>query len=117
VTWKLVFHPSFAPEFRALDDDVKKSLGELFDELRVSGPNLGRPAADTLKGSKFANMKELRVSVASDWYRFAFAFDPVQQAVILCGGGKGGVAQELFYRSLIRTADRRFDEWLKETGQ
>jgi len=111
----LVFHPSFAPEFRELDEDVKRALGVLFDD--IVGPGLGRPAVDTLKGSRFANIKELRVSMASDWYRFAFAFDPVQQAVILCGGGKGGVAQELFYRSLIRTADRRFDEWLKETGQ
>lgn len=112
-----MFHPLFAPEFRSLEPDVKRSFGELLDDLRIFGPELGRPAADTLKGSKFANMKELRVAVASNWYRFAFAFDPVQQAVILCGGGKGGLAQDLFYRSLIRTADRRFDEWLKETGQ
>ena len=108
-----MFHPSFAPEFRALELDVKESLGDLFDDLRSSGPSLGRPSVDTLKGSRHANMKELRVSVAADWYRFAFAFDPEQQAVILCGGGKGGMAQELFYRSLIRTADRRFDEWLR----
>lgn len=58
-------------------------------------------------------MKELRLSSAANWYRFAFAFDPAQQAVILCGGGKGGVAQDLFYRSLIRISDRRFDEWLR----
>lgn len=39
------------------------------------------------------------------------------RAVVLCGGGKGGVSQEKFYRALIEKADRRFDEWLKETDE
>jgi hypothetical protein len=59
-------------------------------------------------------MKELRVAVADDWYRFAFAFDPQQQAVVLCGGGKAGMSQAKFYKALIAKADRRFEDWLKE---
>ena len=39
------------------------------------GPQLGRPYADTLKGSKHANMKELRfeASAVSTLYRQAIA--------------------------------------------
>lgn len=47
-------------------------------------------------------------------WHFAFAFDPSQSAIILCGGDKQGVSQTLFYKSLIRKADTRFSAWLNE---
>ena len=110
--WDVVFHPEFVDEFRGLDREIKVGLGAVFDLLREDGPHLGRPHVDTLNGSRHANMKEIRVDVASDWYRCAFAFDPVQRAVVLCGGGKGGGSQKKFYAGLVRVADSRFDEWL-----
>jgi hypothetical protein len=42
----------------------------------------------------------------------AFAFDPARQAVILVAGDKAGVSQSRFYRALIATADKRFDDHL-----
>jgi len=57
-------------------------------------------------------MKELRLGVGGAW-RFAFAFDESRQAVVLVGANKEGVSQSRFYSTLIRTADRRFDEWLR----
>ena len=56
---------------------------------RSSARNLGRPNVDTLEGSDFANMKELRFRLDGLW-RFAFAFDPSRRAIILCGGNKLG---------------------------
>ena len=113
MAWTVVFHPSFVAEFRAFDRRVKVEVGKAIDALRQGGPALGRPAVDTLKGSVHTNMKELRVSHADDWYRFAFVFDPARQAVLLCGGGKGGQSQSKFYESLIDKADARYAEWLK----
>jgi len=52
-------------------------------------------------------MKELRFRLDGLW-RFAFAFDPQRQAVVLVGGNKMGANQARFYRDLIRTADARF---------
>ncbi|WP_421760612.1 type II toxin-antitoxin system RelE/ParE family toxin [Devosia sp.] len=112
-TWTVVFHPDFVAEFRALDDSVKVALGALLDKLRDHGPALPRPFADTLKGSRYVNMKELRFGLDDDWYRFAFAFDPKQKAVVLCGGGKGGMSQTRFYDALIAKADRRFERWIE----
>jgi len=40
----------------------------------------------------------------------AFAFDPKRSAVLLVGEDKGGADQKRFYKRLIATADRRFDE-------
>jgi hypothetical protein len=42
----------------------------------------------------------------------AFAFDPERQAILLVAGDKAGVAQKRFYKALINTADKRFDEHL-----
>lgn len=111
--WDVRFHPAFVDEFRALDRKVKIELGEVLDELREKGPKLGRPDVDTLKGSAYANMKEIRFKADDGVWRFAFAFDPRQKAVILCGGDKSGVNEQRFYRALIAKADARFKEWLE----
>jgi hypothetical protein len=66
-----------------------------------------------IKGSKHANMKELRFSLSDGEWRIAFAFDPRRQAILLVGGSKSGVSERQFYRDLIRVADARFDAHLK----
>ena len=78
------------------------------------GPQLGRPHVDTLKGSKHANMKELRFDAADGVWRAAFAFDALRQAVVLVAGDKSGESQARFYRTLIATADKRFDAHLAQ---
>ncbi len=62
--------------------------------LETFRPQLGRPRVDTLKGSRHANMKELRFDAADGVWRFAFAFDPKRKGIVLCGaaspvGAKG----------------------------
>ena len=54
-------------------------------------------------------MKELRFEAAGGGWRFAFAFDPNRQAIILCGGDKSGGSEKRFYQQLIGKADARFD--------
>ena len=76
--------------------------------LEREGPSLGRPHADTLTGSKHANMKEQRVSAGDGVWRIAFAFDPDRQAILLVGGDKSDGSEKRFYKSLIAKADRRF---------
>jgi hypothetical protein len=92
-------------------------LSALIELLRQLGPALGRPHADTLKGSKHANMKELRFNAADGAWRIAYAFDPERKAILLVAGDKSGVAQPRFYRSLIRHADARFNEHLRSLVQ
>ncbi len=73
---------------------------------------LGRPRVDTLKGSRHANMKELRFEAENGVWRVAFAFDPKRKAILLVTGDKSGVGEKRFYRQLIKKADRRFDAHL-----
>jgi hypothetical protein len=80
--------------------------------LQRFGPQVGRPRADTLKGSLHANMKDLCFSSAGGKWRVAFAFDPTRTAILLVAGEKSGVSERRLYRALIRKADDRFDTHL-----
>ncbi|CAN7322890.1 type II toxin-antitoxin system RelE/ParE family toxin [Pararhizobium sp. LjRoot238] len=112
--YKVQFHSDFVQEWKDLDIGLKELVGEVLDHIEDDGPFWGRPEVGTLSGSDYANMKEIRVKFAKEVWRFAFAFDPAQTAVILCGGDKQGKKEELFYKQLISKADARFDRWLKE---
>jgi hypothetical protein len=105
--WMVLFHADFEPEFRELPEAIQDELLARLGLLREFGPSLGRPNVDTLGGSSFPNMKELRFRLDGLW-RFAFAFDPQRQAIVLVGGNKEGERQRAFYEELIRVADERF---------
>jgi hypothetical protein len=112
VPWQVFFHAEFEPEFDALEPQVQNELLAQAGLLREFGPQLKRPAADTLHGSKHDNMKELRFKAAGGVWRVAFAFDPEQKAILLMAGDKSGGSEKRFYRQLIKTADARFDRYL-----
>ncbi len=81
--------------------------------LKNTGPALGRPYVDQIKGSKFRNLKELRTKTFGHIYRSLFAFDPQRHIVILCGGDKRGKNQEKFYKQLVSQAETVFEKHLK----
>lgn len=121
VTWEVLFHEAFEPEFDALAEDVQDELLAHAKLLQQFGPQLGRPRVDTLKGSHHTNMKELRFNATDGVWRVAFAFDPTRKAVLLVCGDKSGGSEKRFYQQLIEKADARFDRHLerikKDMGQ
>lgn len=58
--WTVAFHDDFEPEVDELPEAVQDELYAHAALLETFGPELGRPHADTLDGSKHANTKELR---------------------------------------------------------
>ena len=98
MSWAVDLHNDFVPEYHRLPEEVQDELLAHISVLEEFGPHLGRPRVDTLNGSRHANMKELRFSAADGVWRFAFAFDPNRQAIILCGGDKSGGSEKRFYR-------------------
>ncbi len=81
----------------------------LLEEL---GPALSRPYADTMKGSQFNNMKELRVQYKSKPCRILYAFDPGRVAILLIGGNKSN--DKLWYETFLPVADKLFQNHLEE---
>ena len=72
---------------------------------------LPRPYADTVNGSAYSNMKELRVQSKGDPIRAFFAFDPNRKGILLCAGNKTG-DEKRFYKVMIPIADREFEQHL-----
>ncbi|MER8580303.1 type II toxin-antitoxin system RelE/ParE family toxin [Mesorhizobium sp. M0904] len=108
MTWEVVFGDEFDGEFEALPQTVQDELLASAKLLGVFGPQLGRPHADTLNDSSFANMKELRFDADDGVWRVAFAFDRKRKAILLVAGDKSGVSEKRFYKSLIAKADKRY---------
>lgn len=80
--------------------------------LEQLGPRLSRPYADTVKGSKYANMKELRIQSKGKPIRAFFEFDPKREGIVLCAGKKVG-KEKKFYIEMIHIADSEYTEHLK----
>jgi len=112
--WTVDLYPLFAEEFKGFSEAVQDELLAEVELLEKYGPYLKRPHADTLNGSKHANMKELRFKADDGVWRTAFAFDPKRQAILLVAGDKSGVSEQRFYKQLIKKADERFDDHLAE---
>ena len=112
--WIVESHEKFETEFDELKTSVQDALLAKVLLLEEFGPKLGRPHADTLSGSKFSNMKEIRFDAEDGVWRVAFAFDPDRRAILLVAGDKAGVSQKGFYKILIKKADERFAEHLKD---
>lgn len=111
--WTVQFVQEFEPEFDVLDAAVQDELLARATLLQQFGPSLGRPWADTLKGSRHANLKELRFDAANGVWRVAFAFDPRRRGILLIAGDKSGSSERRFYRALIKKADARLDSHLE----
>jgi hypothetical protein len=110
--WPVATTNDFDEWFVDLGEDAQAEIIARVELLKVLGPALGRPHADTLNGSKHRNMKELRADTARSVLRIAFAFDPDRAAILLVAGDKSGVSQKRFYKRLIAKADELFDAHL-----
>jgi hypothetical protein len=110
--WDIKFDDAFFAEASAFHAEVRTEIAAVLILLAEFGPSLRRPHCDTLKGSRHANMKELRFSTVDGVWRLAFAFDRERSAILLVAGDKSGVNEKRFYKKLIATADDRFDAHL-----
>jgi hypothetical protein len=117
MSWIVALANEFESEFQDLPDEVQDELLAMTRLLQRFGPQLKRPHADTMNGSRHANMKELRFSATDGVWRVAFAFDPQRKAVLLVAGDKSGHSEKRFYRGFIRKADERYDAHLSRLAK
>ena len=109
--WLIKTTDTFDRWFISLGDTDRASVLAGMMVLRVKGPMLPRPWADTLKGSRYRNMKELRVQSQGDPIRAFFAFDPYRSAILLCAGKKTGNDKH-FYDEMLPIAEREYKHHL-----
>jgi hypothetical protein len=110
--WEVEYTDEFEEWWNSLDPGEQDSIAVTVGLLEKLGPNLPRPYSDTIKGSKFTNMKELRTQHNGLPYRTLYAFDPRRTAILLIGGNKAG--NDNWYKTFVPIADRLFENHLKE---
>ena len=104
--WEIESSDEYDKWFSTIDEESKTAVLERFLLLKEFGPNLPRPYADILHGSKkYKNLKELRNKTNNHILRVAYYFDPVRKAFLLTGGDKKGKDQKKFYKDLIADAE------------
>lgn len=96
--------------FKAQPELVQETVRAYVKLLLDKGPALGRPYVDTLEGSKYPNLKELRVQAQGRKYRIAFIFTGSRVCMLLTAGVKGGPSDKRFYKKLIAQAEALYEE-------
>jgi hypothetical protein len=104
--WSVEFDEDFSDWFQQREEGLQDEILVYVELLRKRGPQLARPYADTVKGSLYTNMKELRVQFRGDPWRILFAFDTERAAILLVGGNKRG--EKRWYKKMLPIADERF---------
>ncbi|CAK8719609.1 hypothetical protein H206_01075 [Candidatus Electrothrix aarhusensis] len=109
--WDVITTDRFDEWFDSMDDNDRANIIAGMLLLEAKGPALSRPYADTVEGSKFSNMKELRIQSKGKPLRAFFAFDPKRKAVLLCAGNKSK-NEKRFYKTMIPLADKEYQNHL-----
>ena len=105
MAWEIETTEEYDTWFLEQAENEQEAIRVKVELLAEYGPHLPRPHADTLKGSKLNNLKELRAQTKNHVLRVAFIFDEERKAVLLIGGDKKGKNEKRFYRNLIRQAE------------
>ncbi len=113
--WKIEYTDEFGEWWESISAGEQVSLDASIRLLELLGPRLSRPHADTMKGSRHKNMKELRTQCEGRPLRSFFAFDPRRMAILLIGGDKTGDDQ--FYERMLPQADKLYDNHLQELSE
>lgn len=97
----------------SLDEYSYEQVIAAIELIEEHGPHLGRPIVDTVKASKYKNMKELRPgSSGRSELRVLFIFDPKRWAILLVAGDKSGNWKS-WYKKNIPVADSLFDAHIR----
>jgi hypothetical protein len=104
--WEVLLAPEFDAWLLKQERGVRVAIAAHAGLLKEFGPALGRPQVDTLKGSKLAHLKELRIQYQGAPWRVLFVFDPKRRAILLVGGNKQGKPR--WYKTAIPLAEKRY---------
>lgn len=110
--WEVEYTDEFGKWWETLTEAVQVDVAASVGLLEELGPHLRFPHCSGIEGSKYSQMRELRIQHEGKPYRVLYAFDPRRCAILLLGGNKEGDAR--WYKKFIPIADKLYDEHLKE---
>ncbi len=112
MAYEVEFSDEFGEWWDTLTVEEQESMTFSVRILEEEGIHLRRPQADTVRGSQYPNMRELRCQHEGRPYRILYAFDPRRIALLLVGGDKTGNSR--WYKEFVPKADAVYAAHLRE---
>lgn len=110
MTWDVEYTEEFEAWWDGLDEGTQVAIDATVRLLEVKGPQLPFPYNSDVRGSRFGQMRELRIQHKGMPYDVLYAFDPRRTAILLIGGNKGG--DDRWYEDYVPRADRIYEDHL-----
>ena len=110
--WAVEFTNEFESWWESLSEKEQDSIDPIVLLLGEMGPQLEYPYSSGIHDSRHSHMRELRIQHKGNPYRVLYAFDPIQNAILLIGGDKTG--DDRWYAKMVPVADKLYDEHLEE---
>jgi len=115
MAWEVEFTDEFGRWWDSLTEAAQIDVNASVMLLQQFGPTLRFPHSSGIAGSRFSEMRELRIQHRGRPYRVLYAFDPRRVALLLIGGDKTG--HDRWYEEFVPIADRIFAQHLKKVRQ
>lgn len=112
MTCEVEFTDEFEQWWDSLNGEEQESVAAIVGLLEEIGANLPFPYSSGIQGSRFGQMRELRIQHKGRPFRILYAFDPRRVAILLIGGNKQGAND--WYENYVTRADRLFELHLAE---
>jgi hypothetical protein len=102
----------FGSWWDSLTLDEQEDIAVAVGLLQEFGPSLPFPKSSGISGSRYSQMRELRIQHQGKPYRVLYCFDPRRVALLLIGGDKTG--DDRWYEIYIPLADKIYARHLEE---
>lgn len=109
--WEVEYTDQFEEWWETLTEGEQEDVAAVVGLLEIKGPFLPFPYSSDIEGSKFGQMRELRIQHKGEPYRVLYAFDPRRVALLLTGGCKTG--DDRWYEKYVPIADKLLTDHLK----
>lgn len=109
--WEIEYTEQFSKWWSNLKEEEQITIDASIRLLEHFGPNLRFPYSSGIEGSKFGQMRELRIQHQGKPYRVLYAFDPRRVGLLLLGGNKQG--NKNWYKKFVPVADRLYQQHVK----
>ena len=88
--WEVEYTNHFETWWETLTEDEQETVAAHVAMLELTGTNLRFPYSSDIRGSKYRNLRELRIQHKGKALRILYAFDPRRMAMFLIGGDQVG---------------------------
>lgn len=112
MSWDIEVTDEFKAWHSGLSSDELVPVVARLALLREHGPALGYPYSSDIKGSRYGNMRELRIKHKGRQIRVLYAFNPRRTAILLFADDKTG--DDRWYDWAVPWADKLYAAHLEE---